>query len=413
MSDRLSEIWQTLRRNPMRTLLTAFGVGWGIFMLIIVLASGKALENGVKNMFTGFASNSIYFWGRTTSMPYQGYAKGRPVQFEADDIPYLKSQVAGIEVLAPRNQLGGWRGGNNVVYQEKSGAFSVTGDIPDYQQINIVKVVQGRFLNEPDMQQERKVAVIGKRVHEVLFENDDPIGKYILINGVYFQVVGVFHTLKSGSRAERDEQTIHIPFNTFQKAFKTGGKIAWFAVLCKPGFDGVSVESEIKQALQRKYHVAPTDIRAIGSHNAQEDFSRMENTFITVRFVGWLVGIMTLLAGAVGVSNIMLITIRERTRELGIRRAIGATPMHIVSQVMLESLALTTLAGYGGLLLGIWAIEALNTLGITSAYFVNPGVELNNILIALLILIIAGLLAGILPARKALALKPVEALRWE
>ncbi len=413
MSDRLAEIWQTLRRNPMRTLLTAFGVGWGIFMLIIVLASGKALENGVKNMFNGFASNSIYLWGRTTSMPYQGYAKGRPVQFEADDIPYLKTQVDGIEVLAPRNQLGGWRGGNNVVYREKSGAFSVTGDIPDYQKINIIDLVKGRFLNEPDLQEERKVAVIGKRVQEVLFENEEPIGKYILINGVYFQVVGVFHTLKSGSRAERDEQTIHIPFNTFQKAFKTGGKIAWFAVLCKEGFDAVSVEAEIKQALQRKYHIAPADIRAIGSHNAQEDFSRMENTFITVRIVGWLVGIMTLLAGAVGVSNIMLITIRERTRELGIRRAIGATPMHIVSQVMLESLALTTLAGYVGLLLGIWAIEALNNLGISSAYFLNPAVELKSILIALLVLVMAGLLAGILPARKALALKPVEALRWE
>jgi putative ABC transport system permease protein len=413
MIDRLNEIWQTLRRNPLRTMLTAFGVGWGIFMLMIVLGSGNALENGVRSMFNGFASNSIYLWGRSTSTPYQGYAKGRRVTFDASDISYLKAQVKEIDVLAPRNQLGGWRGGNNVVYKDRTGAFSVTGDIPDYQKINIINMVEGRFLNEKDLSDERKVAVIGKRVQEVLFKNENPIGQYILINGVYFQVVGSFNTLKSGSRAERDEQTIYIPFTTFQKAFKTGGEIAWFAILCKEGSDAVEVEKKIKSALYRKHHIHPNDIRAIGGFNAQEDFARMENTFNTVRFVGWLVGIMTLLAGAVGVSNIMLITIRERTRELGIRRALGATPYSIVSQVMIESLVLTLLAGYVGMIIGIWGLEALNGLGITTDYFKNPSVELQSALIAMGVLTMAGLLAGVLPARKALAVKPVEALRWE
>lgn len=413
MIDRLNEIWQTLRRNPLRTMLTAFGVGWGIFMLMIVLGSGNALENGVRSMFNGFASNSIYLWGRSTSTPYQGYAKGRRVTFDASDISYLKAQVKEIDVLAPRNQLGGWRGGNNVVYKDRTGAFSVTGDIPDYQKINIINMVEGRFLNDKDLSDERKVAVIGKRVQEVLFKKENPMGQYILINGVYFQVVGSFNTLKSGSRAERDEQTIYIPFTTFQKAFKTGGEIAWFAILCKEGSDAVEVEKKIKSALYRKHHIHPNDIRAIGGFNAQEDFARMENTFNTVRFVGWLVGIMTLLAGAVGVSNIMLITIRERTRELGIRRALGATPYSIVSQVMIESLVLTLLAGYVGMIIGIWGLEALNGLGITSDYFKNPSVELQSALIAMGVLTMAGLLAGVLPARKALAVKPVEALRWE
>lgn len=397
----------------MRTILTAFGVGWGVFMLMVILGSGKGLENGVKSMFAGFATNSVFFWGQSTSKAYMGLPKGRNMKFENDDIEYLKREVPGIDVLAPRNQLGGFRGGNNVTYKNKSGAFSVNGDMPEIMAINQVFMDEGRFINAQDIQENRKIAVVGKRVVDVLFDGDNPLKKYIQINGVYFQVVGSFHTKRSGSEAERDEQTIYIPFTTFQKAFNMGNSIGWFALTCKKGMKGSKVEADIRAALNRKYKVAPDDDRAFGSFNVEERFASMENTFTAVRVVSWFVGLMTLLAGIIGVSNIMLITIRERTREIGIRRAIGAKPAAIISQIILEAVSLTLLAGYLGMVTGIWLLEGIGKLGGSGSFFKNPEVSLQTAFTALLILVIAGALAGILPARRAISIKPVDALRYE
>lgn len=382
-------------------------------MLLIVLGSGKGLENGVRSMFVGFATNSVFLWGQSTSMPYDGLPKGRAMKFENNDIEYLRQQVPEIDVLAPRNQLGGFRGGNNVSYNNKSGAFSVNGDYPSILKVNQVFIDSGRFINDADINEYRKVAVIGKRVVEVLFENQNPLGKYIRINGVYFQVVGMFHTKRSGGEAERDEQTIFIPFSTFQKAFNVGNQIGWFALTCKPGSKGSVIEQKVKKALARKYKVHPDDERAFGSFNVEESFAKMENTFAAVRFVAWFVGLMTLFAGVIGVSNIMLVIIKERTKEFGIKRAIGAKPSNIISQVILESMVLTTLAGYIGLVLGVWVLELLNKAGISGNFFKNPEVELSTAFSALIILIIAGIIAGILPAKRAVSIKPVDALRYE
>jgi putative ABC transport system permease protein len=411
--DRLNEIYHTLLKNPLRTALTAFGVGWGVFMLMVVLGSGKGLENGVRSMFAGFATNSVFFWGQSTSIAYQGLPKVRPMQFENDDIPYLKREVPGIDILAPRNQLGGFMGGNNVVYKDKTGAFSVTGDYPEIMSVNQVFIDTGRFINQEDIRSNRKVAVVGKRVAEVLIGDKNPLQEYIQINGVYFQIVGRFHTKKSGSEAERDEQTIYIPFTTFQKAFNKGKSIGWFAITCKPGVKGSQVEADMRKALNRKYRVAPEDDRAFGSFNVEERFASMENTFTAVRLVSWFVGLMTLFAGVIGVSNIMLITVKERTREIGIRRAIGASPWAIMTQIVLESIALTLISGYLGMVSGIWLLEGLNKLGIAGNFFKNPEVSINVAVTSLFILVVSGALAGILPARRAISIKPVDALRYE
>jgi putative ABC transport system permease protein len=411
--DRINEIYHTLRKNPLRTFLTAFGVGWGIFMLLVVLGAGKGLENGVRSMFAGFATNSVFLWGQSTSMAYDGLPKGRQMKFENADIAYLRNQVPEIDILAPRNQLGGFRGGNNISYKNKAGAFSVNGDYPEIMAINQVFIDSGRFINHGDIKDNRKIAVIGKRVASVLFESENAMGKYIRINGVYFQVVGLFHTKRSGGEAERDEQTVFIPFSTFQKAFNMGNQISWFALTCKDGTKGSVVETKVKKALARKYKVHPDDDRAFGSFNVEERFASMENTFTAVRLVAWFVGLMTLFAGVIGVSNIMLVIIKERTKEFGIRRAIGAKPISIITQVVLESVVLTSVAGYIGMLLGIWLLEGLNKIGIAGDFFKNPEVDMTTSITALVILIIAGVFAGILPAQRAVSIKPVDALRYE
>jgi putative ABC transport system permease protein len=309
--------------------------------------------------------------------------------------------------------LGGYRGGNNIGYQNKSGAFSVNGDYPEIMAINQVFIDSGRFINHGDIKDSRKIAVIGKRVADILFETESPMGKYIRINGVYFQVVGLFHTKRSGGEAERDEQTVFIPFTTFQKAFNMGNQIGWFALTCKDGAKGSEVEAKVKKALARKYKVHPDDDRAFGSFNVEERFASMENTFTAVRLVAWFVGLMTLFAGVIGVSNIMLVIIKERTKEFGIRRAIGAKPISIITQVVLESVVLTSIAGYIGMILGIWLLEGLNKFGIAGDFFKNPEVDISTSFTALIILIVAGVIAGILPAQRAVSIKPVDALRYE
>jgi putative ABC transport system permease protein len=384
-----------------------------MLMLMIVLGSGRGLENGVRGMFTGFATNSVYLWGQATSMPYKGLPKGRRMSFENADIDFLRRMVPEIDVMAPRNQLGGYMGGNNVTYNNKTGAFSVNGDYPEIQLINQVFIDTGRFINNNDIDLSRKIAIIGKRVADVLFEGETCLGKNIKINGVYFQVVGKFHTKKSGDQAERDEQTIFIPFSTFQRAFNMGNEIGWFALTCRPNSSGAVVESKIRTVLARKYQVHPDDDRAFGSFNADEKFSSMEMVFKAVNFVAWFVGLMTLLAGVIGVSNIMLVVIKERTKEFGIKRAIGAKPWSIIIQVILESVTLTTLAGYLGMVLGIWLLAAVSSMGIGSQFFQNPEVALKTAFTSLVILVVCGVLAGILPAQRAVRIKPVDALRDE
>jgi putative ABC transport system permease protein len=403
-SDLWNEIRNTLGHNKVRSFLTAFGVGWGIFMLIVMLGAGNGLSNGVNRAFAGWANNSCFVWTQTTSLPYQGLPRGRYFSFDNQDIEVIRHQVPGVDALAPRLQLGGWRGGDNVTYNGKTAAFSVNGDVPDIQ----------RFINELDVHDSRKIAVIGSRVRELLYGPDeDPLGTWIRIQGVYFQVVGVHRPKASANMGNDQSAVIHVPFTTFQRAFNALNKVHWFALTAMPGTPASEVQAEIKRVLAVKHRVHPDDDLAFGGFNVEEMFDMTNNLFNAITGLGWFVGVLTLLAGAIGVSNIMLVIIRERTKEIGIRRSIGASPRTITTQIVLESLTLTVVAGYVGLLSGLLLLEGVNAMGIDSDFFAQPEIDLNVALIALGILVLSGIFAGYLPARRALTIRPVDALRAE
>ena len=414
-SDRWQEIYSSLKKNKLRTFLTAFGVFWGIFMLIIMLGSGKGLENGVKNNFGGSATNSVFLWAQRTSISYAGLPKGRYFNMKNEDIIALEREVSEIEYLVPRNQLRGYGEGNNVSHNNKSGSFTVMGDYPQVCNINPMEILQGRFLNHYDIEDKRKVVVIGTRVRDVLFGKKDPINGNVKINGVFFKVVGVWKSKKKGNGGESDSETLFIPFTTFQKAFNYGNIVGWIAATINPEVDATIVEEKIKNVLKSRHKVAPEDDRAFGSFNAQKEFKKLNGLFGGIAMLIWIVGTGTLIAGIIGVSNIMLIVVKERTKEIGIRRAIGATPASIVGQIMLEAITITSVAGYFGLIFGIILIEVLaEAIGDGGGgMFMNPTIDLRIALTALTILIIAGAFAGLIPARKAIKIKPIDALRAE
>lgn len=416
--DKWQEIFATIKKNKLRTFLTMFGVFWGIFMLMILLGSGNGLENGVQRDFSGWATNGGFMWGNRTTMAYAGFKPGRYIRFHNEDVEALRVHVEGLEKLAPRNQLGSWRGGNNVFRGDKSGPFNVYGDYPDYQFIQIVDITEGRHINEFDQRLKRKVAVIGQEVVNVLFEKEEnPVGDYIKINGVFFKVIGVFKSKRNDERAARDMQTVYIPFSTFQQAFNYGNQVGWFAFSAKEGFPVSSVEAQMKEILKKRHNIHPDDESAIGSNNLEEEFGKITGLFFGISLFNWIVGIGTLLAGVIGVSNIMLIIVKERTKEIGIRKSMGATPLSIVSLIMQESIFLTAIAGYIGLVMGTLLLETVNyfmdKMDMQSGMFTNPGVDFRIAVTAFGILILCGALAGLIPARKAAAISPIEAIRTE
>lgn len=413
--DNWQEIFSTIKKNKLRTSLTAFGVFWGIFMLVIMLGSGNGLRNGVIGGFDGFATNSFFVWAQKTNKAYQGFQPGRRFNYNNEDTEAIKNQVPEAEYVCARNQLGGFRGGNNVSRGIKTGQFSVFGDFPEFQKIQPMKKLKGRFINQYDIEQKRKVAVIGNRVQEILFEKDeDPLGKYIKINGVYFQVVGLFKTQQSGGQGQEEAQTVYVPFTTFQTAFNFGNLVGWYSITSKPDVPVEIVENKVIDLLKKRHHVSPDDQLAIGHWNMGKEFGKISGLFNGIDLLVWIVGIGTLVAGVIGVSNIMLIVVKERTKEIGIKRALGATPWKVVSQIILESVFLTTIAGYMGLVLGIGILEMVNSaIGANpeGGMFKNPEVDLNIAITALTILIVSGALAGFIPAKRAIQVKPIEALR--
>ncbi|RMG19610.1 MAG: ABC transporter permease, partial [Deltaproteobacteria bacterium] len=350
--DRWEEILATLRGNKVRTVLTALGVFWGLFMLTLMLGFGSGLEEGVRQNMRGLAANSFFIWGQRTSKPYAGLQAGRPIDFDNGDLEAVR-RLPGIRYFAPRNQLGGWRSGATVVHGTEAGSFSVMGDFPAIQYISPVEMVAGRFLNQLDIDERRKVAVIGRRVYETLFPGgQSAIGERIRIRGIDFSVVGVFDTLQQGGHAERKLSTVFVPFTTFQRVFGIGEKVGWFSVAARDDVDVEALEEAVRDLLKQRHKVAPDDEDAIGSWNAGREFGRIRGLFRGIRLFIWVVGLITLLAGVIGVSNIMLIVVKERTREIGIRKAVGATVASIVGLVVQESVVLTTLAGCLGLLAG-------------------------------------------------------------
>ena len=410
--ERWGEIWQTLSRNKLRSFLTAFGVGWGIFMLILMLGAGNGLSNGVAGAFEGWASNACYVWAQTTSLPYKGLPRGRSFDFDNDDIALIGQRVKGIEALAPRLQLGGWRGGNNVVRGNKTAALTVNGDLPSIMRIQGTYVEEGRFLHERDVLEKRKVCVVGRRAVQLLYEPDEKVlGSWIRINGVYFQVVGVHMPKASAALGNDQTSMIYVPFSTFQTAFNALNQVHWFAITAQPGTPASQVQADVKKLLAVKHRVHPDDDLAFGSFNVEEMFDMTNDLLTAITALAWFVGICTLIAGVVGVSNIMLVVIRERTNEIGVRRSIGATPGRITAQIVLEALTLTLIAGYSGLLLGMLLLEAVSSSGLEGAFFAKPEIDLVTALVALAVLVVSGVLAGLFPARRALAIRVVDALR--
>jgi putative ABC transport system permease protein len=414
--DNWSEIWNALATNKARTALTAFGVFWGIFMLMLLLGSGRGLENGITARFEGEATNSFYLWTQRTTKPYRGLGPGRGFEFRSADARAIRQFVPEVEALAPMSQLGGFRGGNNASRGSKAAALQVMGVYPAVRAIDAMDIAEGRFVDRLDLEEQRKVAVIGRRVQELLFEpGEEPIGDSIRVRGVYFKVVGIFEPKTRGERGMRDSEKIFIPHTTFQRAFNTGDEIGWFAVTSRADVPASVAEERVIELLKRRHRIHPDDQRAIGHWNTEEEFLKVRGLIEGIGVLVWVVGLGTLAAGVIGVSNIMLIVVRERTKEIGLRRAIGATPLAITSQILLESVVLTALAGYLGLLLGIGLVEgvgaALTAAGSSAELFRAPGVRLADALQALAVLVAAGALAGLIPSRRALAISPVEALR--
>ena len=418
--DHWQEIWTALSRNRLRTFLTAFGVFWGIFLLVLLLGAGNGLRNGINSGFAGTATNSFFCWGMRTSKPFAGLPAGRAIEFTNEDTASIRHEVPEAKVVAPRLQLGGWRGGVTVVRGAITGAYSVMGDMPEILTIQSLAVSRGRFINAIDVAEKRKVAVLGVRPLEVLFENgEDPIGQAIKINGIQFEVIGTFRSRQSGGNQERDAETIFIPFTTFQQSFNAINEVHWYAVTSAAGVPASVVEKKVLDLLRTRHKVAPGDRRGIGNFNLEEEYRKIQGLFLGISVLMWIVGIGTLAAGAIGVSNIMLIIVRERTREIGIRRAIGATPWKVQGQIVFEAVILTLAAGLLGLSAAVGLLELVAGFlpapqpGGPPQMFQNPGVDLATGVQAVLVLVVSGALAGLAPARRAVAVNPVVALRSE
>jgi len=415
--DRWNEILEALTANKFRTLLTAFGVFWGITILVLLLALTNGLKNGATVEFNNFATNSILTWSQGTSIAYKGLPRRRRFRYKLNDIEALKTKFPEIKYASPRNKLGGYRGGNNVIRGTKIGAFGIYGDYPDYINQEPMDILEGRFVSYSDIEAKRKVCVIGIDVITGLYDKDEPvIGSYIEINGVNFMVVGTFKKPNSQGDAEEEANTIIIPFTTFNQAFNQGDRIYYMVITAYDAYDITELKEAIFSFLRVRHNVHPNDIRALGHRDQSLEFKKMSGLFRILSIVGYFVGALILLSGIIGISNIMLISVKERTKEIGVRRALGATPWEIKSQILQESLILTIISGMTGVAFSggiIWLMNyALSENGPVQN-FTNPSVGMQVIFIAFTILIVSGLLAGLIPANSATKMKPVDALRIE
>jgi len=413
--DRWKEIIEVLTTNWFRTVLTAFGVFWGILILIILLAAGKGLENGIKSDFGDSATNTMFLWTRNTTKPYKGLPKGRRYHYKIQDVAAIRENIPNLRFISPRNQLGGFRGANNVVRGINSGAYNVYGDYPEIIEQDPMAITLGRFINYSDINEKRKVAVIGEGVKIGLYDKGEKIiGSYIKIQGVNFMVVGVYK--KENSNGEEGEKEIFVPFTSFSQAFNRGNNVGWMAITANDGTSITSLKEDIISLLKKNRKIHPKDKRAVGNFDLYERYNRVESLFGALKFIAYFVGVMVLLSGIIGVSNIMLIVVKERTKEIGIRRALGEYPWSIKFQILLESLFLTMISGMVGVIFGalfIYGINALLEANGPVDMFLNPSISIGVVIIALVILIVSGLLAGFIPANSAIKVKPIDALRAE
>ena len=414
--DTWQEIFGSISKNKVRTVITVIGVLWGIFIYITLSGAAKGLDNGFERQFENIAMNSMFIWAERTSIPYAGFKTGRNIQLTLSDMDYIKKTIPEVQFIAPRNSRGVfWGGPPLVVRNNKSSNYNIYGDFPDYTRIATKKIFNGgRFINEEDIKFKRKVCVIGERTKTELFEKDeDPIGKYIKIDDIYFQVIGV-HKFIPGGGFETDGD-IFIPFETFKRLYNTGDDVMWFTIAAYDDADVVSVEKKIKAALKRLHNVSPEDDRAFGGFNLGEIFNKIMGFSKGMTLLSLIVGIATIMAGVIGIGNILLISVKERTKELGVRRALGATPNEVRNQIILESVFLTLMAGIFGIILGAFVLFGISsaTKDLTDFPYTNPTVPIPYILGALFLMIFLGTLIGLIPAQRAVNMKPIDALREE
>jgi putative ABC transport system permease protein len=412
MLDGLQEILFTLRQNKLRTLLTAFGVFWGIFMLILLLGFGRGMQNGVMDDFGSDVLDLILIWSGDTSVAYRGRGLARHIQFEQDDVEAIKNQIPGVRVISGENSTQN----GTVTFEGKNSNAGIHGIPDEYFKIKEdVPFLFGRKPNQLDVDEIRKVVVIGTAVAERLFAPGvDPVGQEVRIGDIVMKVTGTFYD--KGNRGRASER-VFMPSSTYRKLYGSGERIGMISLRPAPGVDGFELEKKVVDLLKRRHDVAPEDNRGIRSFNMAEPATRVNGLFTGITVFIWFVGLGTLTAGIVGISNIMIITVKERTREIGIRKALGATPFSIVSTLLLESALVTSVAGYMGLVFGVGLLElvgfALRSTGAKLPYFLNPEVDFQVAITAILLLIFVGILAGLMPAVRAAKITPIEAMRAE
>jgi putative ABC transport system permease protein len=404
--DTLQEIFDTLRRNRLRTLLTALSVAWGMFMLVVLLGAGHGLENGAAYEFRDDAVNSLFIYSGKTSVPFAGRGPGREVKFTNDDREAVASAFPSVDHSSGRFYL--W-GEFQVSYGAKHAAFDIRGTHPEHQYLEKTIIMAGRFLNDDDLREKRKVCVIGDRVRQFLFGKQDPLGEYVKIRGLTYKVIGVFDDVGG----EQELRKIYLPITTAQLVYKAPNRIHQLLVT----FGDASVEqsqtlaASAKRLLAERHSVSPSDRRAIRVQNNLEEFEKINRVFVWLRVFVWIVGVGTLFAGIVGISNIMLISVKERTKEIGLRKALGATPSSLVGLVLGESILVTSMAGYSGLVLGIGAVATAARFLHDVPYLREPRVDISLGLTATALLVVAGTLAGLFPALHAARVSPIVALR--
>ncbi len=405
--DTWQEVMDSMTKNKLRTIITMIGVWWGILLLIGLLGAARGMENSFNRSFSDFATNSVFIWGQSTSIPFKGFQEGKRVVLKLGDAKKIEENVEGIEFVVPRNQSQGF-----VVNGLLSGTYGITGDYPLLDVVQKKKLIKGRFINQTDIDQRRKVAVISEDIYKQLFEKDaEPIGELIRINNMNFQVIGMFEVVPFGG----PQTDIHIPFDTFQQIYNRGDQIGWMMITGKPEYDIVQIEEDSKLLLKNIHRIHPQDKRAFGSFNLGDMFGQVTGFLKGMQFLTWFVGIATLIAGVFAIGAILLITVKERTKEIGVRRALGATPFEIKRQIVVEAVFLTLIAGLFGIITGGWIL-----IGLDSAFgqgddaqIVNASVSIAVVFLALIILVVLGSLIGLIPAFKATSVKPIDALRDE
>lgn len=405
--DKWQEIFSTISKNKMRTFLTGFSVAWGIFMLIVLLGAGKGLQNGIESQFRQDAVNTIWFGAGTTSKAYKGMQPGRRVNFTNEDYEFVKNSIEGVDMISARYHM--WS--NRVIsYNKEYGVFDIFAIHPDYRDIENASLAEGRFINQIDIKKRRKTVTIGMPVKEALFKNGkNPIGEYIKVNNVPFQVVGVFT-----DKNERDETRIYIPVSTAQMITGGGNRINNLTITSNlSAAESEELEKTLRTTMAERHRFDKEDDQAMWMWNTLKEFKKFTNMFLGIQIFVSIIGIFTIIAGVVGVSNIMIIVVNERTKEIGIRKAIGASPASVIGMIIFEAVIITGFAGYIGLLAGIGLLELVGSLIPTNEFFLNPEVDFKIALAATAVLVFAGTMAGLVPSIRASKIRPVVALRDE